>query len=59
MSAETSASPGDYVECMYLMLQNESADDYVIGTGESHSVREFCFGEPVSIGKTILLSMTN
>ena len=27
---------------LYLMLQNESADDYVIGTGESHSVREFC-----------------
>lgn len=30
------------VECMYLQLQNESADDYVIGTGESHSIREFC-----------------
>lgn len=42
MSAETSASPGDYVKCRYLMLQNDSSDDYVIGTGGSHSVREFC-----------------
>ncbi len=32
---------GDYVEAMYLMLQQEKPDDYVIGTGESHSVREF------------------
>ena len=32
----------DYVEAMWLMLQAEEADDYVIGTGESHSVREFC-----------------
>ena len=32
---------GDYVEAMYLMLQNEKPDDYVIGTGENHSVREF------------------
>src|SRR4051812_29575789 len=32
---------GDYVEAMWLMLQQETPDDYVIGTGESHSVREF------------------
>jgi GDPmannose 4,6-dehydratase len=33
---------GDYVEAMWLMLQAEKPDDYVIATGESHSVREFC-----------------
>ncbi len=32
---------GDYVEAMYLMLQQENPDDYVVGTGESHSVKEF------------------
>jgi GDPmannose 4,6-dehydratase len=32
----------DYVEAMYLMLQQSSPKDYVIGTGEGHSVREFC-----------------
>jgi len=32
---------GDYVEAMWLMLQQDSPDDYVIATGESHSVREF------------------
>lgn len=32
---------GDYVEAMWLMLQQEKADDYVIATGESHSVKEF------------------
>lgn len=32
---------GDYVEAMWLMLQQESPDDYVIATGETHSVREF------------------
>jgi GDPmannose 4,6-dehydratase len=32
---------GDYVEAMWLMLQREDPDDYVIGTGEAHSVREF------------------
>jgi GDPmannose 4,6-dehydratase len=31
----------EYIEVMWLMLQQEEADDYVIGTGESHSVREF------------------
>ena len=32
---------GDYVEAMWLMLQQDEPDDYVIATGESHSVREF------------------
>lgn len=32
----------DYVECMWLMLQQEQPDDFVIATGEQHSVREFC-----------------
>jgi len=32
---------GDYVEAMWLMLQQETADDFVIATGESHTVREF------------------
>jgi GDPmannose 4,6-dehydratase len=33
---------GDYVEAMWLMLQQEAPDDYVIATGRSESVREFC-----------------
>ncbi|HEX4413853.1 MAG TPA: GDP-mannose 4,6-dehydratase [Lacipirellulaceae bacterium] len=33
---------GDYVQAMWMMLQASEADDYVIATGESHSVREFC-----------------
>ena len=32
----------DYVEAMWLMLQHDSPDDYVVSTGETHSVREFC-----------------
>jgi GDPmannose 4,6-dehydratase len=32
---------GDYIEAMWLMLQHNEPDDYVIATGESHSVREF------------------
>jgi GDPmannose 4,6-dehydratase len=32
---------GDYVEAMWLMLQQDSPEDYVIATGENHSVREF------------------
>jgi len=32
----------DYVEAMWLMLQKPSPDDYVISTGETHTVREFC-----------------
>lgn len=33
---------GDYVEAMWLMLQQNTPDDYVISTDETHSVREFC-----------------
>lgn len=33
---------GDFVEAMWLMLQADTPEDYVIATGETHSVREFC-----------------
>jgi GDPmannose 4,6-dehydratase len=33
---------GDYVEAMWRMLQSDTPDDYVIGTGETYSVRQFC-----------------
>ena len=33
---------GDYVEAMWLMLQQEEPDDYVVSTDETYSVREFC-----------------
>lgn len=33
---------GDYVRAMWLMLQQPEPDDYVVSTGETHSVREFC-----------------
>ena len=33
---------GDYVEAMWLMLQQDISDNFVVGTGETHSVREFC-----------------
>ena len=33
---------GDYVRAMWLMLQQDVADDYVVATGETHSVRELC-----------------
>lgn len=39
---------GDYVEAMWRMLQTDEPEDFVVGTGETHSVREFCqaaFGE--------------
>src|SRR5262245_4368678 len=32
----------DYVEAMWLMLQQDQPDDYVVATGQTHSVREFC-----------------
>lgn len=32
----------DYVECMWLILQHDTPEDFVIATGEQHSVREFC-----------------
>jgi GDPmannose 4,6-dehydratase len=33
---------GDYVEAMWLMLQHRKPDDYVVATGETHAVQEFC-----------------
>jgi GDPmannose 4,6-dehydratase len=33
---------GDYVDAMWRMLQQDAPDDYVVATGETHSVREFC-----------------
>jgi GDPmannose 4,6-dehydratase len=33
---------GDYVEAMWLMLQQDEPDDFVVATGETHSVRRFC-----------------
>jgi GDPmannose 4,6-dehydratase len=33
---------GDYVEQMWLMLQQDTPDDYVVATGETHTVKEFC-----------------
>ncbi|MBM6721157.1 GDP-mannose 4,6-dehydratase [Bacteroides gallinaceum] len=33
----------DYVECMWLILQNDKPEDFVIATGKQHSVREFCY----------------
>ena len=33
---------GDYVQAMWLMLQADEPDDYVVATGDTHSVREFC-----------------
>jgi GDPmannose 4,6-dehydratase len=35
---------GDYVECMWLMLQHDRPEDFVIATGQMHTVREFCTG---------------
>jgi GDPmannose 4,6-dehydratase len=42
---------GDYVEAMWLMLQPEKPDDFVIGTGETHSVKEFLEESFKVIGK--------
>ena len=33
---------GDYVEAMHLMIKSDEPDDFVIGTGEQHSIAEFC-----------------
>lgn len=43
----------DYVEAMWLMLQQDKPQDYVIATGEDHSVREFVELAFKRIGKTI------
>ncbi|MDA8100051.1 MAG: GDP-mannose 4,6-dehydratase [Nitrospiraceae bacterium] len=43
----------DYVEAMWLMLQQDQAEDYVVATGETHSVREFVERAFAEIGITI------
>ena len=40
----------DYVEAMWLMLQQDEAEDYVIATGEQHSVREFLVAAAKELG---------
>jgi len=40
----------DYVRAMWLMLQQEAPADLVVGTGESHTVREFCAGAFAHVG---------
>jgi len=45
---------GDYVEGMWLMLQQDEPDDYVIATGEAHSVREFAERAFARVGKRIV-----
>lgn len=49
----------DYVECMWLMLQQDVPEDYVIATGEQHSVREFCELAFKEVGITIIWEGTN
>jgi GDPmannose 4,6-dehydratase len=44
----------DYVEGMWLILQQNEPDDYVLATGESHSVREFVEKAFAHIGRTIV-----
>lgn len=44
---------GDYVEAMWLMMQQESADDYVVATGETHTVRSFVEKVFTSLGMPI------
>jgi GDPmannose 4,6-dehydratase len=41
---------GDFVEAMWLMLQTDVADDFVIGTGKTHSVRQFCEAAFAEVG---------
>jgi GDPmannose 4,6-dehydratase len=45
---------GDFVEGMWLMLQQDKPDDYVLATGESHCVREFVEKSFAHIGKTLV-----
>lgn len=49
----------DYVECMWFMLQQDVPEDYVIATGEQHSVREFCELAFKEVGITIVWEGTN
>jgi GDPmannose 4,6-dehydratase len=41
---------GDYVDAMWRMLQQDAPDDYVIGTGETYSVRDFCHAAFSAVG---------
>jgi GDPmannose 4,6-dehydratase len=41
---------GDYAEAMHMILQHPTPDDYVIGTGENHSIQEFCEAAFGSVG---------
>jgi GDPmannose 4,6-dehydratase len=43
---------GDFVQAMYLMLRQSSADDFVVATGEAHSVREFANAHLVASSST-------
>jgi GDPmannose 4,6-dehydratase len=45
---------GDYVEAMYLMMQQESPSDFIIATGETHSLREFVEGAFEYVGLNYL-----
>ena len=44
----------DYVEAMWMMLQQDKAEDFVIATGEMHSVREFVVAAFKHVGVTIV-----
>lgn len=46
--------PGLFPQAMWLMLQEEEPEDYVIATGEVHSVREFVEKAFKHVGKTIV-----
>lgn len=48
----------DYVECMWLMLQNDTPEDFVIATGEQHTVREFTQKAFASLGIELEFSGT-
>jgi GDPmannose 4,6-dehydratase len=43
---------GDYVEAMWLMMQQDAPDDYVVATGENHSVADFCEAAFSAVGIT-------
>jgi GDPmannose 4,6-dehydratase len=45
---------GDYVEGMWLMLQRQTPDDYVLATGETHSVREFIEVAFAEVGRQVI-----
>ena len=44
---------GDYIKAMWLMLQQNAPDDFVVGTGEKHTVREFVEAAFNSVGKKV------